>query len=337
MKVVIAGGSKGHSSGIVRKIQNNGHQIWKFNGYSNFEEFFKNVQSKIDEVRPHIIIWLVDFKEIPILNKPPGSLLLYGKYVGHREKLYSSFISHKIINETKSDGVIIIKPIVKNFYRFELVDKLGNYWGKARNFTKFMKSIVKLYEFYAKSNYGSVVHQPRLIVPEPSQKLELLIDMTTDLSVRIGLHYDVEDLVDFNLNYTRLYPSIREGQGLFVSKRNVENNFIEITDMVYIEDNTYFNMTNICAIDTPFHSKIYEKYPQINFIIHGHAYIKNVPYTKEYYDCGDINNLENLELKDWGLLNLKNHGFLIYTHSMQQLANATRYAELSPKLSESIV
>ena len=85
MRIVIAGGGKEHSSGIVRKIDSQDFQIVKFNGYSNFKKFLKNVQSEIDEIKPHIIIWMVNAEKVPILNRPEGSLLLYGTYVGHRE------------------------------------------------------------------------------------------------------------------------------------------------------------------------------------------------------------------------------------------------------------
>ena len=336
MNIIIAGGGKEHRSGIVNKLQGGRHKIWKFNGYTNYKKFSKDVQLKIDEVKPHIIIWMADAKKAPILNRPSDSLLIYGKYAGYKENVHNIFASQAIISKMKADGVVLFKPIFVNFYRLELVDKLGNYWEKSKNLNKFIKAIVKLRNFYNEVKCDTTIFKPRLAVPQLPHRLDIITEISNNLAIQIGMYYTVEDLTTFNLDYTRLYPSIRERGGCFVSKQNIPDNFIEKKDMVYVEKNTHFNPFIKCPIDTSLHLEIYNRYPNINYIIHGHAYIKDASFTSKYYSCGDKNSIEDLGLKTWGLLNLKNHGFLIYAGTLQQLTSITRHVEVLPKLPEKL-
>ena len=59
-------------------------------------------------------------------------------------------------------------------------------------------------------------------------------------------------------------------------------------------------------------------------MIHGHSYIEDAPFTEDYYPCGDMRELAEIEKTIEGsgndsIINLKNHGFLIFASSLENL------------------
>ena len=60
-------------------------------------------------------------------------------------------------------------------------------------------------------------------------------------------------------------------------------------------------------------------------MIHGHAFIKGTPTTEHYYVCGDLREFDDVQKiigsTNYGVINLKNHGFLIYSNDLLVLKN----------------
>jgi len=115
---------------------------------------------------------------------------------------------------------------------------------------------------------------------------------------------------------------------VLVSPRNSNKESIQPEDMIVCslsdENNVLYHNTNKPSVDSPIQLKLYDKFPKINFMIHGHAFIKNATITDDYRLCGDFREVESvspiIELKDsFGYLNLKNHGFLIYSDTIENL------------------
>jgi hypothetical protein len=69
---------------------------------------------------------------------------------------------------------------------------------------------------------------------------------------------------------------------------------------------------------------MYKEFKNINFIIHGHAYIDGAVTTDHYFPCGDLRELSAVKEKiginsNEIILNLKNHGFIIGANTIQDL------------------
>jgi hypothetical protein len=116
----------------------------------------------------------------------------------------------------------------------------------------------------------------------------------------------------------KMFPSTR----YFFSRRDVDKNRLTVNDMVLVSDSTYYG-THKPSVDTPIQIELYKKCPHIFYFIHGHAHVPNQPTTSEYYPCGDLREVPGiLQLIDhnrFGIINLKNHGFLIYADSIEHL------------------
>lgn len=119
-------------------------------------------------------------------------------------------------------------------------------------------------------------------------------------------------------------PSFRHDGYIFVSKRNIDKQFIELDNFVpvYLEDDKLFYCgEDKPSVDTPVQIRLYQALPNINYILHSHCYIKGAPYTNTAIPCGAIEEcdevLECLKAnyadlnQDYYVLNLKGHGSLL--------------------------
>jgi len=135
-----------------------------------------------------------------------------------------------------------------------------------------------------------------------------------------------------------LFPTQRTDNGYLVSGRNTDKKQLQRTDMVECfinKDKIRYLGERKPSVDTPVQIAIYEKCPNINYMIHGHNFIEGVPTTKNYYPCGDKREIpEILELiqdSSSGVINLKNHGFLLYSETLEELeefANLMKIKEI---------
>ena len=129
------------------------------------------------------------------------------------------------------------------------------------------------------------------------------------------------------------FPSFRSGKYIFVSKRNVNKEYISINEFVpvYLENNKlYYCGDHKPSVDTPIQVRLYEKLSNINFMIHSHCYIKGAPFTKNALPCGAIEEVnevlnlikehyENDYSKDFYLINLIGHGSIMMSSNPKQL------------------
>lgn len=142
----------------------------------------------------------------------------------------------------------------------------------------------------------------------------------------------------------KLFPSERDGKFIYVSPRNVDKNRLTPSDFVLFntDDYTYYSVDEKIkpSVDSPVQSEIYKEFPSINYMIHGHAFISimkeldenNIPCTstENYFPCGDLRELVEVKKlmkfiiydechKDYGIINLKGHGFLMFSQTFEQM------------------
>ena len=141
------------------------------------------------------------------------------------------------------------------------------------------------------------------------------------------------------------FPSFREGKYIFVSKRNVNKEFIGIDEFVpvYLEDEKiYYCGNSKPSVDTPIQVRLYELLPNINYMIHSHCYIEGAPFTENALPCGAIEEVEEiLKLlekdydddfyKDFYLINLMGHGSIMMSKNPEQLMNINMIGRKLPE------
>ena len=128
------------------------------------------------------------------------------------------------------------------------------------------------------------------------------------------------------------FPSYRNNKNIYVSRRNVNKQYITEEDFVpvYIKDNKVYYCGDVKpSVDTPIQIRLYEKLPNINYMIHSHCYIEKAPYTEKIIPCGALEEVDEiLKLikeeyvdydRDFYLVNLKGHGSIMMSNNPKQL------------------
>lgn len=125
-------------------------------------------------------------------------------------------------------------------------------------------------------------------------------------------------------------PSFRKDNMIFVSKRNVDKQFITLSNFVPVymqEDKLMYCGDEKPSVDTPVQVRLYEKLKNINYILHSHCYIKNAPFTSTAIPCGAIEEFDevmNLIKREYDVnrkfyaINLIGHGSLVMWNNMNQ-------------------
>lgn len=146
------------------------------------------------------------------------------------------------------------------------------------------------------------------------------------------------------------FPSYRGDDGLiYVSRRNVDKRYINAESFIptYRGDDgkVYYYGENKPSVDTPIQQRLYELFPQMNYMLHAHCYI-NLPgtvKTKHPVPCGALeevqeiinatmyNGMQNDKLIT---VNLIGHGCIIMAATIDEIKSIPYeafYARITPE------
>lgn len=125
-----------------------------------------------------------------------------------------------------------------------------------------------------------------------------------------------------------MFPSYRISDDIILmSGRNTAKDRLTNEDFVFtklLNGDVLYHGDKKPSVDTPIQLNMYKEFKNINFIIHGHAYIESAETTEHYFPCGDLRELSVVKDKlDSNttriVLNLKNHGFVIGASTLDEL------------------
>ena len=257
--------------------------------------------------------------------------------------------------QTKANAVICIK---ENIY--ELVDALGNLWVRTSDEVELLNNIMRLYEWTKSSirreSLKTDSYTPYDIhsVPELSSFCETIRSVSDKVENSRGGRF----FGNASTRCSKMFPSIRGRydskhpndlfQYILVSKRNIPKDRIQPDDFVVTrfgsssEDvgKVLYYGDDKPSVDTPSQIWLYNEYPNINFMIHGHAYISSefmnwnlVKITNQYCSCGDLREVEQVkklvprEDCDFFVVNLTNHGFIVGTDTLERIKNIVEHKD----------
>lgn len=281
------------------------------------------------------LIWLpnIDNKEDKILptikQQYPNLLLVQSKRVV--EKAYTDFeMVKRLLDSHSSLGIRITRP---DSYRFEIIDPLGNSWNKPAPLSEVgeilwgrIDELLKLTRKPAK--YSETLPQSVALEPE-------FIDAVTYLGGEFTKYVMAVNPDRFLGNAsTRCchgFPSAKKGDVIYMSKRNVDKTIISSNQFVPVkalESNAiHYGGENKPSVDTPIQQLLYNAYPNVRYMVHGHVYVKGAPMTERNIPCGfleevsEVTNLySNMESTNF-VLNLRGHGCLILSDNIEYLTS----------------
>lgn len=141
-----------------------------------------------------------------------------------------------------------------------------------------------------------------------------------------------------NFRCTKGFPSFKMGDLIYVSRRNVNKEELSINDFVpvYFDgDEIKYAGPNKPSVDTPIQLRLYQRLPNINYMIHSHCYVNDAPFTKVSIPCGGLEevdevietllrNYDSLD-QDFYAVNLIGHGNIIMGKTVRHLQNIKFY------------
>lgn len=141
------------------------------------------------------------------------------------------------------------------------------------------------------------------------------------------------------------FPSFRKNNLIYVSQRNVDKEFLTLDNFVptYIDENdvVYYYGETKPSVDTPVQLRLYNMFPNINYMIHAHVYARNAYMSINALPCGaleeidDINNTVKLNNLDYNgtkyVFNLKGHGCIIMGATIEDVKDILYYGRPMPE------
>jgi len=324
MKVLIVGGRKGKMSGIITKL----HDIMSKEDDCDVTTF-NSIIPRLDIKENDLILWMPDIsndeeKIYPVKGR--GAVLICSKVM--REDTTRIDAVSRIFNMHGNAVVMINKHVGAHgqVFEFELVDALNNTWCKTTNLEALVVSILRLQTWTNSSKRRSLGYEAlgsHSWKPEYNETdLAKFMSLNEGLALKVASGCGNRFFGNFSTRCTKLFPSHKLSiTAFFFSARNSNKKSLTEEDLVLCDQYKYYGERKP-SVDTPVQLEIYKNFPEINYMIHGHAYINKAKTTKNYYPCGDLREVRGvLNLMETGetKINLRKHGFLLVGKTIRDM------------------
>jgi hypothetical protein len=292
---------------------------------------YRMLEERINEVNKYrIILWMADVdnrykKLVPEIKKNNTTcFLIQSKRV--IEKGYHLFdIVSRLLTVHSNLGMVITREEGK--YYFTVIDPLGNIWIETHDIKEAAKKIVCISDTICSLNRVGAVNigekdefqlEERFItvVKEYGEKFSQLIR---------AIHPE-RFLGNASTRCMHGFPSIRCGDFYFISQRNVDKTIIDSSQFVKMErseNSVRFYGNKKPSVDAPVQIRLYNFYKHINYIIHGHVFVKGAPTTQRHIPCGFIEEFDEITMlfphKNASnfAVNLLGHGCIILAKDLE--------------------
>jgi hypothetical protein len=260
-------------------------------------------------------------------KKDTGSVLICTK-VMRENRDFGDAVAR--VFKMNANAVIAIDSSEKPF-KFTLIDALGNVWCSTSDLNEL---VFKIKEIYVWSSRSIRVNTTKIELTDeelPKVDLTRLCSIVKSIADKVENERGGRYFGNVSTRCGKMFPSYRFGSDVvLMSGRNVPKDRITPEDFVYTtlspsKSSVLYNGEKKPSVDTPIQLAMYNHFKNINFLIHGHAYIEGVLYTNKYFPCGDLREFNELkDLLDSNQttmsINLKNHGFVIGADNIDRLS-----------------
>ena len=133
----------------------------------------------------------------------------------------------------------------------------------------------------------------------------------------------------------------KDNKHVYVSQRDVDKAFISRETFVktFLSEETnilYYYGDKKPSKDAIVQANFYKEFPNINYIVHSHCYVKDAPFTKTPVPCGALDEIDEVNAvirtafnndftKNYYAVNLYGHGCLVFGNSLDDMRK-TEYA-----------
>ena len=366
-KILMVGGrwdlEGGRPSSLANKFASNLENVTLFNG-GHYEQL-KNIINLSKDYES--VIWWVDVpNELPKLNSVKEvnfkTMLITGKRNDNDKYSFQELLQRAL--HSKSNLVVEFKKEADKLFGMRLFDPLGNLWYQGTDIKECAKALEARLESIKtitrestttdEENKGALAwffnmfkqemykSEEQAFIPSKKYFLQIVQEYAYKAARVMSNGEDIKRFLgNASFRCPKGFPSFRDGKYIFVSKRNVNKEYITIDDFVpvYLKDNkVYYCGEAKPSVDTPIQVRLYNLLPNINYMIHSHCYIPNAPFTEEALPCGALEELDEIKKvvdfyhngdynREFYCINLLGHGSIM----MSKYPCMLRYIELEPR------
>ena len=285
-----------------------------------------------------LIVWMPNVpndEEKRYPRKGQGAVLVCSKVM--REG-YTRADSVSRIFRMQGNAVIEVHRGDDGKFLLGLRDAMANWWSPpSAHLPDVVQGIMELYHW----TKGSIRVGSERVDRRDSGQIELLMDLTHEVADKVENSIGERYFGNVSTRCQSLFPGTRLGDRVLISPRNTDKRHLEPNDMVLVDiacpgNAVHYYGDRKPSVDTPVQLWIFRGFPEVNFMIHGHAYVKGARVTDEYYPCGDMREAyaisglieAGLAHHHCGAINLRNHGFLLYSKTIEGMSELVAHLEI---------
>lgn len=329
-RTIIVGGNwdadGGKPSGVISKLANELDAEGVYNGGTI------DMLSELDIREYDLVVWMPNIANSQVKIYPKkglGAVLICSKIM---RPTYTKADAVTRIFRMRGNAVIQIhRQSTQGRVSFTLTDALGNDWSDTGDVAELTRSILELYRW----TKGAI--RFRSIQDDtPTEQLERLMACAREVADSVENSIGSRYFGNISTRCQRMFPGMRARYNILISPRNTDKRRLEAEDMVLVSDvpgEVHFLGTRKPSVDTPIQVALFNLLSNVNFFVHGHAKVADAPMTENYFPCGDYREVtETKELIDssantFGAINLKNHGFLLYSKTIEEMEELVQSLE----------
>ena len=360
MHVIVVGGTwdtkGGKPSSVIRELYKGIHHSREnttaelYNG-GDYKDILRIITECL--IDADAIVWAVNIpNELPkvrdIKKLYPKKLLVTTKNTIGRKTTIQDIISHGLA--LKSNLMIPITSC-KGCYFGKIICPLGNMWfGNTHDFRQLGREVAEQLRRLIKVTRKPTIQYDDVATKFPINK-ETKEFLSYVMSCAVNFHCLIHPaaqaarfLGNSSFRCEKGFPSMRANEQIFLSKRNVDKHFINREAFVHVWLNSNkdvcYDGKNKPSVDTPIQLRLYEKLHDINYMVHGHVYVLNAPYTRTMVPCGGIEEVDEVMrvVADNDLyhnkgfaVNLRGHGCIVFGSHTDNLKRFAYTARMVPE------
>ena len=344
-KILMVGGTwdlkGGKRSKLVDKFSKNLDNVTLFNG-GNYNDLEKIIEMTSDY---DTVIWWANVDNDLLKIRNVKDINYKTMLVTSKRNVDSKYTFQELIQRTLATKANLCVEFSKDKgnYIMRLFDPLGNVWYEGDNIDECSKCLNN------RLNYiGSLTREKTNKIDTKEEISDLQRQRVNHCFLPIvrnysntfsNLIYGTDDVKRFlgnaSFRCTKGFPSFRDKDSIYVSRRNIHKDELTIDQFVCTkldDDTIYYVGDNKPSVDSPIQLRLYDLLPKINYMIHSHCYIKDAPYTEEVIPCGALEEVDEIKKlidyyydgdyeKDFYLINLIGHGSIMMSNDARRLAN----------------
>lgn len=344
MKILVVGGTFDRNGGRASKIIHSLYESFvAYEGNEDTDVSYINGGSlsditDLDFTVYDVLFWAPNIsndeaKIIPDIKKQnPKLLLISSKRVVEKHYTEGDIVGRLL--KTKSNlGVMITKD---ERYRFRLMDPLGNCHVDTYSAEQLGSSIMKRVEFIRTMtrNGSRRVGERRDFVVNPDF-IEFIKHSATEFTKHVNAVNPNRLLGNASTRCMFGFPAERSEGRMFVTQRNIDKQLIETDGFVEVnpaeETVVEFYGDKKPSVDTPIQICLFNYYPNINYMVHGHVYVNGAKMTHSKVPCGYLEEFDeivalypNRNEKAFAV-NLKGHGCMLLAETVDDLWSMGEY------------